>query len=303
MEDIKAIDFFVGPAYYHGQEGFKKPFEFYEFQIMARSTFAGVAKRLGLKPGEEWKVLGGLAKSSLEEMIAEMDEIGVESAILVACKVWSWHDQALMMDYDIDEIAETCKKGNGRLMGAASYNPLRIKESIEEVDRAIKEYGFKFVWAHPISFGMKPDDRRMYPLYAKCSELGVAVSMQVGHSAEPLPSEEGHPMYADHVAIDFPDLTIILTHTGWPWIDEWASMLWRHPNVYGGINAYYPSSLDPSQVRFMDSSRGRDKVLWGSHGFGMTRCKKEFLELPIKDETKRKVLRENAIKALKLDSD
>jgi len=50
----------------------------------------------------------------------------------------------------------------------------------------------------------------------------------------------------------------------------------------------------------MDSVRGQDKVLWATNGFGMTRCKKEFLELPVKDETKRKVLRENALKVFKL---
>ena len=78
-------------------------------------------------------------------------------------------------------------------------------------------------------------------------------------------------------------------------------MVWKHPNVYGNIGAYYPSSLDPSLVRFFDG-RGRDKVMWASNGFGLTRCKKEFLELPISDETKRKVLRENAIKVFKLES-
>lgn len=61
-----------------------------------------------------------------------------------------------------------------------------------------------------------------------------------------------------------------------------------------------PSSLDLSLVRFMDGVRGQDKVMWASNSFGLTRCKKEFLELPIKDETKRKVLRENALKVFNL---
>lgn len=300
VKDIQSIDFIVLAGYHWGEEAYKKPFDYYEFQLMAKSTFAGVARKMGLKPGEEWKVLGGLAKSSLEEVIAEMDEIGVERAIYFAPKVWSWREQTLMMDYSIDDVAEVIRKTKGRILGAAGYNPLRIKESLEEIEKAVREYGFKYVWAHPISFGMRPDDRRMYPLYAKCLELDIPVAFQVGHSAETLPSEEGHPMAADHVAIDFPDLTMILTHTGWPWIDEWCSMLWRHPNVYGGINAYFPSALFPATIQFMDSPRGRDKVLVGSHGFGMTRMKKELLELPIKDETKRKVLRDNAMKVFKL---
>ena len=125
---------------------------------------------------------------------------------------------------------------------------------------------------------------------------------QSGHSAEPLPSETGHPMYADVVAIDFPNLVLIMTHTGWPWVEEWCSMIWRHPNVYGALNAYFPSAFDASQVRFMDSVRGRNKIICGSHGFGMTRFKKEFLELPVKDETKKAVLWENAAKILKVNN-
>jgi hypothetical protein len=123
--------------------------------------------------------------------------------------------------------------------------------------------------------------------------------MQTGQSAEPLPSEQMRPMHADEVAINFPGLTLILTHTGWPWVSEWISMLWRHPNVYGNIGAYMPSTLDPALVRFMDGP-GRGKVLWATNGLGLTRCKKELLELPIRDATKKAVLHDNAIKVFKL---
>ena len=73
----------------------------------------------------------------------------------------------------------------------------------------------------------------------------------------------------------------------------------RHSNVYGNIDAYMPSDLDPAQVKFMDG-RGRDKVFWATNALGFARCKKEFLELPNRDEAKRKILRENAIKVFKL---
>jgi len=60
-------------------------------------------------------------------------------------------------------------------------------ESLEDIEKAVKEYGFKFVYAHPITWGLPFNDRKLYPLYGLCSSLGVPVSMQVGHSAEPLP--------------------------------------------------------------------------------------------------------------------
>ncbi|MDI6776292.1 MAG: amidohydrolase family protein [Syntrophales bacterium] len=300
LKEIKAVDCSLLPHYCGMPQRLQDTFKYWEFQIMAITTFAGVFRKVQPKPGEEWKVLGAACKSSVEEAVAEMDEVGIDYAICPMVPVWSQRDHAMMMGYSLEEVAEICKKSNGRIIGGAAYNPFRIKESLEEIERAVKEYGFKYVWFHPISFGLRPDDRRNYPLYAKCLELGIPVGMQVGHSAEPLTSEPGHPMYADVVAIDFPDLAIILTHTGYPWIEEWCSMIWRHPNVYGMLNAYMPSGLEPATIRFVDSPRGRDKVLWGSHAFGITRWKQEFLGLPIREDTKIKVLRDNAIKLFKL---
>lgn len=299
LKDIRSIDCSVN-LFYCKPEAAKELFKCFEYQEMAKGVFAGIAKRLELKKGEEWKVLGTMGKASPEEMFAEMDEIGVERCMLLQLKMWSYRDN-MLIGYNLPEIADVVKRSNGRVMGVATYNPLRINESLEEIEIAVKEYGFKYVWFHPISFGLRPDDRKCYPLYAKCVELGIPVGYQCGHSAEALPSEPGHPMYGDQVALDFPDLTLILTHTGWPWIEEFCSMIWRYRNVYGMLNAYFPSDFHPRLVRFVDSPRGRDKVMCGSHGFGMTRFKKEFLDLPISDETKKNVLRDNAIRVFKLE--
>jgi hypothetical protein len=302
-KEVKAIDGSLSPGYCapSDPERAKAAFEIYEMKVMAYTTFGGIFKRMGLQPGEEWKVLAMSNKGSVEEMVAEMDEAGVERVMMNAIRFWSQHDHKLISDITPEHVYEVMKKAPGRVIGGAGYNPFRIKESLEDIERAVKEYGFKYVWFHPISFGMRPDDRRCYPLYTKCLELGITVGMQVGHSAEVLTSEPGHPMAADNVAIEFPDLTIVLTHTGYPWIEEWCSMIWRHPNVYGMLNAYFPSGLQPETLRFVDSPRGRDKILWGSHGFGISRWVNEFVELPISDKTKRKVLRDNAMKAFKLE--
>jgi len=299
LREFPSIDMSI-PLRYCKPEVTEECFKYYEFQVMARTTFGGVAKKQGIKPGEEWKVMASFNRASLEDMLAEMDEIGVDRCVMPAMKIWSRRDHAVSLNYKFADIAEVVKKSSGRIIGAAGYNPLRIQESLEEIETAVKEYGFRYVWFHPTSFGLSPNDKKCYPLYAKCVELGIPVGYQSGHSAEPLTSEPGRPMYADEVVLDFPELTFLLTHTGYPWIEEWCDMVWKHPNVYGVMNAYFPSAWDPVQVRFMNSARGRSKVLCGSHGFGMTRFKKEFLELSISDETKKAVLKDNAAKILKL---
>lgn len=271
------------------------PFQYEEFKIMLRTTFKAAASapdRGGLLAGH----------ASVADLVADMDRLGYDHVVVCATKMWSYrYHHRLILDYAVDDVGRLVAEGRGRIIGAASYNPFRIDQSLREVEHGVRAHGFKYVWFHPLSFGLAPNDRRFYPLYAKCSELGIAVGMQVGHSAEVLPSDVGRPMLVDDVAIDFPDLRINLSHTGWPWVDEWCSMLWRHPNVWGDVSAYFPKGLDERQLRFMDGSRGRHKVLFGTNGLGLAACVEQFRALPLKDETMRRVLRENAIEFLRLE--
>jgi predicted TIM-barrel fold metal-dependent hydrolase len=306
---IQAIDIMNHPN--EAERGLgSDPFQYEEFKIMLRTTFKAIARnRDETKPdpkkgdGAKRAKSGGLltGHGSVAELIPDMDELGYSHIVISATKMWSYrYHHKLILDFKVDDVGRLVKEGNGRIIGAASYNPFRIEESIADVEKGVREYGFKYVWFHPLSFGLAPNDRRFYPLYSKCNELDIAVGMQVGHSAEVLPSDVGRPMLVDDVAIDFPNLRINLSHTGWPWVDEWCSMLWRHPNVYGDISAYFPKTLDERQVRFMDSGRGRDKVLFGTNGLGLKKCVEQFRELPIRDETKQKVLHDNAVAFLKL---
>ena len=304
MEMTQAIDIMNHPREAKRDLG-EDIYQFEEFKLMQFTTFKTVfkARQQQGEAGKEQKAPAAalMGHANVAEMIADMDRLGYEYIVMTATKMWSYYyHHRLILDFTIDQVGEIVAEAKGRVIGAAGYNPFRIEESVRDVERGVKEYGFKYVWFHPLSFGLAPNDRRFYPLYAKCNELDIAVGMQVGHSAEVLPSDVGRPMLVDDVAIEFPKLRINLSHTGWPWIDEWCSMLWRHPNVYGDISAYFPRSLDERQVRFMDSSRGRDKVLFGTNGLGLQACVEQFRALPVKDETKRRVLRENAIEFLKL---
>lgn len=277
MEQIQAIDTMCRP-FYCDLVVLKKLFETYEMKVAASTTLGGIAKRLGLKPGEEWRVLQG--HSSLKDMIAEMDEIGVERVFMDQMVHWSYRESRVVKTVSIEYVARLVDESRGRIIGGVGYNPNRINESLNEIERAVKEHGFKYVWFHPTTFGLRPSDKKCYPLYAKCVELGIPCCYQSGQSAEPLPSEPGHPMYADEVALDFPELKLVLTHTGWPWVDEWISMVWRHPNVYGNIGAYFPSTFRTELVKFMDSGAGRDKIFGPVTALGLPAARKSFGATP-----------------------
>jgi predicted TIM-barrel fold metal-dependent hydrolase len=281
-------------------------YQYDEFQTMVRTTLRPL-----LRDGKVTTQWGRVVtvddpptepdpELKVEEAVAHLDATGCEAVVLACLKMYSYrsHHQ-LIMDMPEEVVAEAVAQEPSRFIGAAGYNPWRIDESLRRIETFVREFGFKYVYFHPITFGMAPNDRRCYPLYAKCVELGIPVGMQVGHSAEPLPSDVGRPMLVDDVAIDFPDLKINLSHTGWPWTGEFISMLWRHPNVYGDISAYFPKTLDPELVRAMDRQL-RHKVMLGTNGFPLERCLAELDELPLRDETRARIRRDNAAEFLGL---
>ncbi|MBI4489820.1 MAG: amidohydrolase [Deltaproteobacteria bacterium] len=237
--------------------------------------------------------------STAEEFVAKMDLAGYEYVMLAAVKMGSYRRRWLAMDFSVDEVYELIHKYPNRLIGLAGYDPFSIYESVREIERAVQEYRFKGVYAHTLGWGIRPNDRRMYPCYLKCVELNIPFAMQIGHSLEVMPSEAGRPFYIDEVALDFPELKFIASHTGWPWCEELTALAWKHQNVYIDISAHLPRYLDHSLINFMES-RGQDKILFGTNGFGMKRCKEEFLNLTLPEQAKVKVLRQNALKVFRL---
>lgn len=281
-------------------------YQYEEFQLMLRTTFKRMAEGGTIKTlwGREVPLDGKVDIDPTIDVpgaLAQLDAAGYDIAVLACLKMWSYrHHHKLIIDQPEEVVAKAIAEAPDRLIGGARDNPFRIDESLRRIETAVRDWGFRYVYFHPMTFGVAPNDRRCYPLYAKCVELGVPVGFQVGHSAEVLPSNVGRPMLTDDVAIDFPDLKINLSHTGWPWTGEFCSMIWRHPNVYGDISAYFPSTLDKELVAFMDSSRGRNKILYGTNGFDLARFKADFESLPISDKTRERVLRSNALEFLGL---
>ncbi|MFZ3172382.1 MAG: amidohydrolase family protein [Carboxydocellales bacterium] len=235
-----------------------------------------------------------------EKMIQMMDEANVEKVFICACKMYSYWNHKFLMDYKPEDIYKIIQQYPGRFVGMAGYNPFRIMESLHEIETAVKEYGFKGVYIHIYGFDMPLNDQRMYPLYAKCSELGIPVSMQVGYVLEAMPSKHAQPIYLDEIALHFPDLKIIGSHTGYPYCEELISIAYKWDNIYFGVDAHMPKYLEPNVVKFINS-RGQDKVIWGSNGLSFKTMLEQIDALGLKEQVKQKLLRDNAIKIFNLD--
>jgi predicted TIM-barrel fold metal-dependent hydrolase len=112
----------------------------------------------------------------------------------------------------------------------ASVDLRKPMEAVRELRRCVRESGFKALRVVPWLWGWPPDDRRYYPLYAECVELGIPFCTQVGHTGPLRTSQTGRPIpYLDTVALDFPELTIVAGHIGYPWTEEMIAVALDSP--------------------------------------------------------------------------
>jgi uncharacterized protein len=173
---------------------------------------------------------------TVDDWIAEAKANGVGPSVMQAEVEWAEYHElndrlATVVEDHPDEV----------LCGFACVDPRDVMGSVREVDRAINELGLKGIVFEPGFLGISPVDRRCYPVYAKCTELGVPVGLHTGiNFSSHGPLEYERPMLIDHIARDFPDLTVICHHGGWPWPHEAAAVAWKHRNVYLEFGAIAP---------------------------------------------------------------
>jgi uncharacterized protein len=148
------------------------------------------------------------------------------------------------------------------------------------------------------------DDRRMYPVYTTCVELGLPVLCCVGVPGPRLPMAPQHVERIDEVCWFFPDLVFVMRHGAEPWVDLAVKLLLKWPNLYYSTSAFAPKWYPRAVVDFANT-RGADKVMYAGYfpmGLSLDRIMRELPEVPLRDEVWPKFLRDNAVRVFGLDS-
>ncbi|MDH5507874.1 MAG: amidohydrolase family protein [Anaerolineae bacterium] len=208
-------------------------------------------------------------------------------------------------------VGEFCAQANaladppsgprGRLIPFASINPYIVNDLGAELQRLVDEYTFGGIKLYPPYHHHYPNDARMYPLYAKAQELGLPMLVHTGSSVfKGARIKYGDPLLLDDVAIDFPDLPILLAHSGRPfWYQQAFWMARRHPNVYMEISGLPAKKLLDYFPRLEEIA---DKVVYGSDWPGNPDLKRnvEALRgLALTPSAQQAILYGNAAKILK----
>ena len=209
-----------------------------------------------------------------------------------------------------DYVAELVNAHPEQFIGFASVDPWKDDRAVNELERAVTELGLRGLKLHPIHQAFFPNDTRFYPLYEKCVELEIPVLFHSGFAAAGIGMPGGGGMklkysapipHIDDVAADFPDLTVIMAHPAWPWVEEQIAVALHKPNVYIDLSGWAPRYI-PQQLINETNTRLQDKVLFGSDFpyLPPDRWLSGFEQLEVRDEVRPKILLENARRILGL---
>jgi predicted TIM-barrel fold metal-dependent hydrolase len=245
-------------------------------------------------------------------MVEMMDQGNVELSCLISlCSANGVGGEELIVP--IEEIIPVIQKYPKRFVGLVGLSPLQKWGSPyyppTYIDRAVREHGFKGVHMYPHWFGIRVNDRRMYPIYEKCAELDVPISFQTGQGTMRSNSRVvARPIWIDEIVRDFPTLKVIALHSGYPWEDELVALAITNEHVYICPDVPPPRLWHASILSYIkeegrfEGMGGSEKVLWATD-FPLQEPDKSLKEvdaLGLTPEIRRKLVRDNAIRLYKL---
>jgi len=234
-----------------------------------------------------------VAGQALDEdvVMKALADAGIERSLITGFDETSTAGSVTMPNELVAEIAE---RYPGRFIPFCGVDILDGMDAVRKMEHWITERGFMGLSLRPFMIDLPADDRHYYPFYAKCVELGVPLSIHTSANwTTGRVNELGHPRYIDAVATYFPELKIVMSHAGYPWVLDACLLAWKHENVYLELAAHRPKYFARPGTGWEPLLRYgpttiRDKVLYGSGWFLMGRPPGELVaemwELPIPED-------------------
>jgi predicted TIM-barrel fold metal-dependent hydrolase len=207
-----------------------------------------------------------------------------------------------------EDVLAVAQQNADIMIPFASVNPTRGQEAIRLAEGLIRN-GVKGFKLHPPLMQFQVNDRTLYPFYEVLNAAALPVVIHTGHSGigtgmrggGGVRLKYGNPMDIDDVAVDFPDMPIILAHPSFPWQDEALSVCLHKPQVYIDLSGWSPKYFSPTLIQYANTLL-KHKMLFGSD-FPLIKPDRwlaEFDKLAIREEVRPLILKENAVKLLGL---
>ena len=237
---------------------------------------------------------------TVDEVVADLDRHNVVKAVITGRDC----ETTYASKPNNGSVAEFVSKFPEKFIGYVGLDPHKGMRAVRELQCAVEKQGFKGAAIDPYLAQIYVNDAKYYPLYAKCCELAVPMVITTG-TATLVPNaviDHVAPRYIDFVARDFPELKIVVSHGGYPWVNEMIIVAQRNENVYLELSEYEFFPLADTYIHAVNTIIS-DKVMYASaHPFvDFKEALKNYEKLPFKPEVREKVLYKNAARLLGLE--
>ena len=290
--------------------------EMIKYFIMSEDK-SGIANYIHIF-GPQWESAIGSSFEQLEQQAralsgAELDEFLKDIASKMTVTTEELEKQladagiewGLVETDDNDKTSRIVSRLPDTLKGMTLFDPFAGTAGVVEMERAVRELGFVAAYASPYRWGIKADDPLFFPAYSKASELNVPMFIYTAMNYRTdYPMDIGRPLYLDKVARSFPELKIIASCGGWPWVPELIGVARRHRNVYIDTSSHRPRYLAVPGSGFemlmqFGNTLLQDRIVFasgvGDLGLPIGQIVQEMKELPLKESVKEKWLYQNAV--------
>ncbi|MEJ5359548.1 MAG: amidohydrolase family protein [Desulfobacterales bacterium] len=236
---------------------------------------------------------------TVPEVVADLDRYNVEWAVITGRDCETTYGARS----NNDSVIEFVRQFPNKFIGFIGLDPHKGMRAIHELKASVTELGMRGAAVDPYLAQIYANDAKYYPIYAKCCELDIPIIFTTG-PATLVPNaiiDHVAPRYIDFVARDFPELKIVISHGGYPWVNEAITVAQRNRNVYIDLSEYEFSPMAEAYVEAANTMIG-DKILFASaHPFvDFREALQKYEKLPFKPEVKQKILYDNAAKLLGL---
>ncbi len=219
-----------------------------------------------------------LASRELDEVLGEMDTLGVERAVILGRMTGLSDRTRKFLEERPDRFS----------LGLGGFDFLRPMPSIRTLTSMVADFPVAYTISGPSFWGdgrYPPDDAVYFPLYTKACELGLPVCLNTGIPGPPLPADAQNPIHLDRVCIRFPELKLCMVHGADPWWDVAIRLMIKYANLRLITSAWAPKRLPESLLHFM-RTRGKSRIMFASDSpvLSQTRCITEAKELDLDPE-------------------
>ena len=271
----------------------------FRFRPNTAETVSGIQNSAMFKGLCEKIDFSKMKPQSVAEVVEDLDRYNVERAVITGRDCETTYGGKS----NNASVIEFVSKFPNKFIGFVGLDPHKGMGAIDELKAAYNEHGLRGAAVDPYLAQIYPHDAKYYPIYSKCCELNIPIVFTTGPATLVPKAIVDHvaPRYIDIVARDFPELKIVISHGGYPWVNESIIVAERNPNVYIDLSEYERSPMSEAYIQAANTMIP-EKILYASaHPFvDFRQALKTYEELPFTPEARQQIMYDNAAKILGL---